>query len=142
MVLSTFTVVVLVPEGGDDIQAMKAGLLEIADIFVVNKGDRPDADAFVGGLRSRISTHGDIGIPLFKCVASSGEGVDALHRAIEQGLATSMASEKKVKLLADKAWQLIRERRMQDVDRKKMEEEIRTEMNKGGLRLFHFIERY
>ena len=50
--LADTTLVVLAPEAGDDIQSMKAGLLEVADIFVVNKSDRPDADLFVHNLRS------------------------------------------------------------------------------------------
>ena len=44
--LADTTVVVLVPEAGDEIQMMKAGLMEIADVFVVNKSDRADADKF------------------------------------------------------------------------------------------------
>ena len=48
--LADTTVVVLVPEGGDEIQTMKAGLMEIADVFVVNKSDRPDAEKFVKNL--------------------------------------------------------------------------------------------
>ena len=49
--LADITVVVVVPEAGDEVQTMKAGLMEIADIFVVNKADRPDADQFVKNLR-------------------------------------------------------------------------------------------
>ncbi|WP_462222732.1 methylmalonyl Co-A mutase-associated GTPase MeaB, partial [Ferruginibacter sp.] len=49
--LADTTVVVVVPEAGDEVQTMKAGLMEIADIFVVNKADRPDADTFVKNLR-------------------------------------------------------------------------------------------
>ena len=45
--LADVTVVTVVPEAGDEVQTMKAGLMEIADIFVVNKSDRPDADLFV-----------------------------------------------------------------------------------------------
>ena len=48
------TVVVLTPESGDSVQAMKAGLMEIADIFVVNKGDRPKADRSVAELRAAL----------------------------------------------------------------------------------------
>ena len=44
--LADVTVVVVVPEAGDEVQTMKAGLMEIADIFVVNKADRPGADLF------------------------------------------------------------------------------------------------
>ena len=48
--LADVTVVVVVPEAGDEVQTMKAGLMEVADIFVVNKSDRPDADLFVKNL--------------------------------------------------------------------------------------------
>ena len=49
--LADVTVVVLVPEAGDEVQTMKAGLMEIADVFAVNKADRPEADLFVRNLR-------------------------------------------------------------------------------------------
>ena len=52
------TVVVLTPESGDSVQAMKAGLMEIADIFVVNKGDRPQADRAVAELRATLRIRG------------------------------------------------------------------------------------
>ncbi len=51
------TVVALVPESGDSIQAMKAGLMEVADIFVVNKADRPGADALMAELRFSVHLH-------------------------------------------------------------------------------------
>ena len=51
--LAETTVLVLAPGAGDDIQAMKSGILEIADIFVVNKADLPNADDLVRYLRSR-----------------------------------------------------------------------------------------
>ena len=53
--LADVTIVVLVPEGGDEIQTMKAGIMEIADIFVVNKSDRPDADTFVNNLKMMLA---------------------------------------------------------------------------------------
>src|SRR5437868_7732960 len=53
--LADVTIVVVVPEAGDEVQTMKAGLMEIADIFVVNKADRPDADTFVKNLRSMLA---------------------------------------------------------------------------------------
>lgn len=72
--LADTTVVVLVPEAGDEVQAMKAGLMEIADIFVVNKADRPEADLFVRNLRAMLappfnSRHQDT--PVIKTVATS-----------------------------------------------------------------------
>jgi LAO/AO transport system kinase len=78
--------VVSVPGLGDDIQAIKAGLLEIADIHVVNKADRPGADMTVKQLREslRLSHReaGDWNVPILKATASSGEGVvDLLDQA-------------------------------------------------------------
>lgn len=68
--------VVLVPESGDAVQAMKAGLMEIANVFVVNKADRPGAD----GLARELEATGDA--PVLKCVATSGDGVLALAKAL------------------------------------------------------------
>jgi LAO/AO transport system kinase len=77
-------IVVSAPGLGDDIQAMKSGLLEIADILVVNKGDRPDADATLAQLRGAVSirsgAHGD-GVPVLKCTATTGHGIEALWNA-------------------------------------------------------------
>jgi LAO/AO transport system kinase len=82
------TVVVLVPESGDGIQAMKAGLMEIADFFVMNKADRPGADQAVMsikmilGFKPQRGEHGwqpDV----VKTVANEGEGVEAVAALIE-----------------------------------------------------------
>src|SRR6266498_5616922 len=52
--LADITLVVIVPESGDEVQTMKAGLMEIADIFIINKADRPGADLFEKNLRMMI----------------------------------------------------------------------------------------
>ena len=76
------TAVVSLPGMGDDIQAMKAGLLEIGDIFVVNKADKPDADDVVDQLRlmldMRSAPDGAWNPPIIKTVAINGEGVSEL----------------------------------------------------------------
>ncbi|MGZ9189536.1 MAG: methylmalonyl Co-A mutase-associated GTPase MeaB, partial [Nitrospira sp.] len=72
------TVVALVAPGlGDDIQAMKAGLLEVADIVVVNKGDREGADAAIRDLQEWYS-------PVLRTVAVTGEGIPELIAAIAE----------------------------------------------------------
>jgi LAO/AO transport system kinase len=78
------TVVVLNPGWGDSIQAAKAGLLEIADIFVVNKADRPDADRAVRDLMNmlELAPAGDWKKPVIKTVATEGKGVTELLEAI------------------------------------------------------------
>jgi LAO/AO transport system kinase len=73
------TLVVLVPGMGDDVQAIKAGMMEIADIFVVNKADRPGADQAESELASMLSLSPENERPpIFRTVAINGEGVPAL----------------------------------------------------------------
>ena len=78
-------VVVLVPGMGDDIQAIKAGIMEIGDIFVVNKADRPGADKTVTEvtmMMSLVEEHGDWVPPIVKTVASKNGGIVELDEAI------------------------------------------------------------
>jgi LAO/AO transport system kinase len=80
------TVVVLVPGLGDDIQAIKAGILEIADLFVVNKSDLDGADRTVGdlrGLQMLLSEMPPWLPPIVRTVAAKGEGVTELMQQIE-----------------------------------------------------------
>ena len=87
--LAHTTVVVVVPGLGDDIQAIKAGILEVADLFAVNKSDREGADRTVRDLRSMLELNHvmgkDVGgheIAIIKCVASQGEGVEDVWNGI------------------------------------------------------------
>jgi LAO/AO transport system kinase len=78
------TVVALAPGMGDGIQAAKAGILEIADVFVVNKADRDGANRTVSELREMQKLgHGDWLAPIVKTVASAGDGIVELADAIE-----------------------------------------------------------
>ena len=88
--LAHTTVVVVVPGLGDDIQAIKAGILEVADLFVVNKSDREGADRTVRDLRSMLELNHAMGkdvggheIAIVKCVASRDEGTAEVWSAIE-----------------------------------------------------------
>lgn len=85
--LAETTVVVEVPEMGDEVQAIKAGLLEVADIIAVNKGDRPGADRAARQLRAMLSTAGGRierkPPPVLVTTALTGDGVGALADAIE-----------------------------------------------------------
>src|SRR3954469_3728045 len=78
-------VVVLVPGMGDDIQAIKAGIMEIGDVFAVNKADRPGADRTVTEITmmmSLVEEHDDWIPPIVKTVASTHQGTDDLDAAI------------------------------------------------------------
>ena len=85
--LAETTVVVEAPEMGDEVQAIKAGLLEVADIIAVNKGDRPGADRAARQLRAMLSTAGGRierrPPPVMLTTATTGEGVVALADAVD-----------------------------------------------------------
>jgi LAO/AO transport system kinase len=79
------TVVLVVPGMGDSIQAAKAGLLEVADVLVVNKADRPDTQQCVRDLRSMVAlATAEWKPPVVTTVATSGEGVDELVRQLDR----------------------------------------------------------
>ncbi len=82
------TLVLLAPGMGDGIQAAKAGILEIGDVFVVNKADRDGADSTVRELRNMIAlgsrTERDWQPPVVRTVASTGDGIDQLVEAIDR----------------------------------------------------------
>jgi LAO/AO transport system kinase len=88
MRLAHTTVVLSVPGLGDDIQAMKAGIVEIADLHVVNKADREGADRIVAELQSMLamapSSAGDWAPAIVSCVASTGRGVDAVFDHVQE----------------------------------------------------------
>jgi LAO/AO transport system kinase len=82
--LAHTTVVVVVPGLGDDIQAIKAGILEVADLFCVNKADREGADRTVRDLRQMLELSAkDQDVAIVKSVASQGEGIAELWAAID-----------------------------------------------------------
>lgn len=85
MEVADTVVVVLVPEAGDAVQTLKAGLLEIADVFVVNKADRDGADRMVADLQNLVMLRGPRDgwdTPVLSTKATSGEGIDELHATI------------------------------------------------------------
>ena len=125
--LADITVVVVVPEAGDEIQTMKAGLMEIADIFVVNKADRPDADLFVSNLTSMLAPAfhtKKIPIPLIKTVAATKQGIEELYNAILNQISHPVLNEKRSWLLAEKAYYLISQKRMAGVDKTELKKKI------------------
>jgi len=83
--LADITVVILVPGMGDDVQTIKAGIMEIADIFVINKSDREGAERVEREIRAlqSLAVRGDNWTPpIVKTVASEGAGIDELAAAI------------------------------------------------------------
>ena len=140
--LADTTIVVMVPESGDEIQTMKAGLLEIADVFVVNKADRPGADTFVKNLQMLLapSIHRPVAnIPIVKTVASEKEGIKELFEKIEEHTLLNQSHVKQNWLLAEKAYQLIQQQRMKDISKAELKKDLEEG---GGKNLYQFIRRY
>ena len=86
------SIVTLVPGAGDEVQALKAGIMEIADIFVVNKADREGADRMVASIEAMLSLHtfgaGEWRPPIVKTEATTGKGVAELLAGIERSART------------------------------------------------------
>jgi len=139
--LADITFLVLVPEGGDEIQNIKSGLMEIADAYIINKADRPDADLFANNLQKILGQSGaGNNSPVFKTIASKGEGVDQVVDFIAK---QSLTQNKRKKLLtAERAWQIIQQRRMADIDKKKLARDLDDASGKPGFNLYTFLEKY
>lgn len=85
--LADVTVVILIPGMGDDVQSIKAGIMEIADIFVINKADREGAERVereVKGMQSLSMRHDNWVPPVIKTIASTGAGISELATAIDE----------------------------------------------------------
>ena len=81
------TIVVLTPDAGDDVQSLKSGLMEVGDVFVVNKADRPQARGYTEDLRSMIDLRAgkrEWLAPVVETVATDGTGTDELVDAIQR----------------------------------------------------------
>ena len=140
--LADVTVVVMVPEAGDEVQTMKAGLMEIADVFVVNKADRPDADLFVNNLRQMLapafSKHYNE-VPVIKTIASQKEGVKELMDILNHQLQKSHVTDNNFWLLAERAFYLIEQKRMKGIDKAILKKEIEELFKQGEFNLYKFI---
>ena len=96
--LADVTVLVLVPGLGDDVQSLKAGVMEIADIFVVNKSDLPGAERVEAEILAMqgLGAHEEHWLPpVVRTVASSGDGVEALLAAVDRCLVATRGCKQK-----------------------------------------------
>jgi len=142
--LADCTVVVLVPEAGDEVQAMKAGIMEIANIFVVNKADHEDAEGLYNNLRimAHEKANGGDETPVFKTIAPEDKGVKELGDAIISQLANqNEVPEKRLHLLAEKCWQLVQSRRMKNMDPKRLRADLSKAMKKDDFNLYAFVKK-
>ena len=142
--LADTTVVVLVPEAGDEVQMMKSGLMEVADIFVVNKSDRPDAQTFSNHIRQMIMEHGiseDL-VKVVSTIASQGVGMIDLIQAIDAHQISNSVLGNNKKIILTRAIQLIVAQKMRQVDVKKLEQDIELALTKESFNIFSFTQNY
>ena len=142
--LADTTVVVLVPEAGDEVQMMKSGLMEVADLFVVNKSDRPDAQTFIHHIQQMIMEHGmsEDQVKVVATIASQGVGIADLIQAIDAHQIANNVLGNYKKIIFTKAIQLIVAHKMQQVDLKKLEQDIEDAMINEGFNIFSFTQNY
>ena len=143
--LADTTVVVVVPEAGDEVQTMKSGIMEIAHIFVVNKSDRPEADQFVHHLKQMMApsfSNTVYQIPIIKTIAAQKTGIDELAAAIAKHQRQLHDPTRKNWLLTQKALRLIQQKRMQDVDATKLLAAITAQSQDPQFNIFEFAQAY
>ena len=135
--LADLTIVVLVPEAGDEIQHIKSGLMEIGDAFVVNKADREGASAFAANLTKMLHQR-KVAIPVFKTVADKNEGIDDLLKWVENFAPAE--HNLKSHLYAEKAFRLIQNFRMRDLRKEELQLLISEEMASADFNLYKFVQ--
>ncbi len=142
--LADVTVVVVVPEAGDEIQTMKAGLMEIADIFVVNKADRPEADLFVKNLKQMLAPafNRPQEIKIVKTIASQKTGVAELLEIVTSLLHQHDSNPKKGWLLTEKACLLIQQHKMKHISKLQLKKELEKQLHEKDFNLYRFIQQY
>ena len=137
--IADFTVVILTPGSGDDIQALKSGILEIANLFVVNKSDYPHAKHFIANLQSALSL-GSKNIDILETVATEGRGIDELAGAIENKLIVPPGTDHHH--LAEKVTRLILAEKMNEINKTDLFDKIKQESRLDNFNVYVFVENY
>ncbi|HEV3513749.1 MAG TPA: methylmalonyl Co-A mutase-associated GTPase MeaB [Candidatus Sulfotelmatobacter sp.] len=129
--LADITVVILVPGMGDDVQTIKAGIMEIADIFVINKSDREGAERVereIRALQTLATRHDGWTPPIVKTVASEGIGIQELAAAIA-GYESYLQKENRALQKSVENWQ----ERLVEMLRDAMLEKARAQLGDGSI---------
>ena len=141
--LADTTILVLVPEAGDEIQNIKSGIMEIADIFIVNKSDRPGASIFMNNLIQSLHAKpkSEWNIPVIKTIALKYEGLDELIEVINKHQLTNL-NNKQQYLLTEKAYHLIQKDKMKNISKKILVKQLDLEFKKPNFNLYRFVESF
>jgi LAO/AO transport system kinase len=143
--LADVTLLVITPESGDDIQVMKSGVMEIADIFVVNKADRDGADEFAKNLNQTLPISQEkenMKASVVKTVATQNQGTDALVVEIIKHIQHKSPARQSA-LWAEKAYQLILKQKMSGIRKEELKKEIEKELHgKEAFNIYRFVKKF
>jgi LAO/AO transport system kinase len=141
--LADVTVLVLVPEAGDEIQQLKSGVMEIADVFAINKADRPGADIYLKNLYTLLhSASPDKKQPqVVKTIAIKNEGIKELLAACYLMLKQHQNHFKSY-LLVEKAYKLIQNERMKDLNKIELKTALEQAQHDDNFNLYTFVKEY
>lgn len=137
--LADKTILVLVPEAGDEIQHIKSGLMEIAQAFVVNKADRDGAETFANNLQKMVKEQQQH-TPIFKTVADKNIGIAPLcNWILNSELSIGVRQEL---LLTEQAYRLIQTKKMAAIKREDILNLIKKALKDGKFNMYTFIEHW
>lgn len=142
--LADTTVVVFVPESGDEIQTIKSGIMEIADIFVVNKSDREGADKLVKSLNSTLHDRNATpwSVPVIKTIASTSVGIADLASGLKQHHQQLVANPHHAELLYSKATRLAQTFLLKKNNPALFKDQLLKASQKPGFNMYQFIVSY
>lgn len=141
--LADTTIVVLNPESGDDIQMIKAGILEIADIFVINKADLPGTATLQSFLIKLVNNFNTNKRPPIILTTAKNEhtGIATLTQSINEHYNVNIRNvNKKAALLTKKTLKLIENRATKTIDEQKLQQYICMKMKTGSFNLYNFLD--
>jgi len=139
--LADTTLVVFVPESGDEIQTIKSGIMEIADIFVVNKADREGADRLMKNIQTTLHDRKFTGwqVPVIKTVATAREGINELADSIKSHSDHPHSLKYRNEFLFSKALRLMQNKFINDLDINRLRDDLHDKSTDPGFNLYNFI---
>jgi LAO/AO transport system kinase len=137
--VADFTVMILMAGAGDEIQALKSGVLEIADLFVINKADHPGTKQFINDLQYALQL-GSRKIDIIETIATESKGIEELLQSIEKGINSS--SRERSANLAEKAYRLILAAKMKEIDKLELLNRIKEELRSDNFNIYKFVNNY
>jgi len=139
--LADTTIVVFVPESGDEVQAIKSGIMEIGDIFVVNKSDREGWQHMVKTLKIMLHERkmSSWQVPVLNTIAVNDTGIRELVDSIKSHLASEYHQNKKPELIFHHALRLAQGYFLRSIDRESFRKKLLEASKSGNFNIYQFL---